>query len=156
MPIWRCLCALGLLLLFLSGRAEAAGRTPADLAEALAERYGLSDQAMLVADAANKRPLLCVVAVKDSRDVAVNEQEAALLCQGKVAGWNGNNRWVRIIGLGHRSSTDVNGQTVALYVFGDADGPNDATVSRWLDLALSKLKGDQPIEVGREPAQDKQ
>ena len=142
---------LCILALSVSGTVLAEENQPGDLAAKLASQWRLTNEAVLVADAQTKRPLLCLAAVDETGDSAVTERQAELSCKAKVARWLDGDHWVRITGLAQRWSGDAKNQMLVLYAFAAADGPNDEEVARWLTLALGKNTAVPPasIEVHR-------
>jgi hypothetical protein len=136
---WPFLMTASLLL---PGIAAANPRTPAELAVALADRWKLSDDAVLVAEAGSNRPLLCLAAVHETGDSIATEKLATLACDGRIARWIGDERWVRTTGLAERWSGDTADQLVVLYAFAADSGPTEAEIQHWLELAMTKDRGD--------------
>jgi hypothetical protein len=134
-----------------TGIARADIDRPGELAANLASQWRLTDDAVLVADAQTKKPLLCLAAVDETGDTAITERQAELSCKAKVARWLDGEHWVRITGLAQRWSGDTKNQLLVLYAFATADGPSDEEVARWLTLALGKNTAVPPasIEVHR-------
>jgi hypothetical protein len=142
-----------LLLTAATPQALAADRAPelGALAVTLAGRWHLAGDAVLVAEAATGRPLLCIAALPESGDSMVTEKSAGLICKSRIARWSGAERWVRIGGLAERASAGTPGQTIFLYAFSTEAGPTDDEIRGWLELSVNKETDGRylPITVQR-------
>jgi len=155
MPSTRVLAGTLLsLAMWLFAAASTAAEGLVELASRLADRYQLQNDAILIADAGSRRPLLCLARVDETGDSVVTDHTADLLCRGRVASWHGENRWVRISGMAEFDRSERGHQTLVLYGFENVPGSeilDEASVSHYLRMALVKAPGagavNPPIDV---------
>jgi len=137
--------AAAALTVVLSGTALRAADSLADMAADLADRYQLHNDAILIADAESHRSLLCLVRIEETGDSMITDHAADLLCRGRVAGWQGENRWIRITGMTEVRRSETGHRTLVLFGFENGPGQgslDEAAATRYLQLALAKAPSD--------------